>query len=233
MGRYSRIFKGGVKKLTKVPWLRQVVLPIWKCYHSLQTKDCFSRSAKIYNCGYGNFRKYIMGKSNSVIIGKNTSLNNPLIRIVGYNNQLIIGDSCTIGARCEFWLEGNNVTITIGDNTSFTNDVEVNAQEDNSSISIGKDCMLSNHIIIRTSDSHPIYDVDSNNRINPAKPVVIGNHVWIAPHSTIMKGSIIGDGSIIGSNTIVTKEIPVNSLAVGMPAKVVKQKIKWTKEKIF
>ena len=166
-------------------------------------------------------------------IGKNTSIKKPLVRIIGHNNQLIIGENCTIGPNCEFWLEGDNVSIIVGSNTSFTNDVEVNAQEDCSTITIGEDCMFSNHIIIRTSDSHPIYDLEYGVRINSSKNVTIGNHVWIAPHSNVMKGAIIMDGSIIGSNTIVTKEIPANSLAVGMPAKVVKQNIRWTKEKIF
>lgn len=114
----------------------------------------------------------------------------------------------------------------------MTQIVHINVQEDNMSIELGKDCMLSNNIIIRSSDSHPIYDIESGKRINSAKPVQIGNHVWIAPKTTIAKGSVIGDGSIIGSNTLVTKEIPANSLAVGMPARVVKTNVKWTRERI-
>lgn len=93
--------------------------------------------------------------------------------------------------------------------------------------------MFSNHIIVRTSDSHPIYDMATGNRINPAKDIYIGDHVWIAPDTKIMKGAVIGNGSIIGSNSMVSKEIPANSLAVGMPAKVVKQDIKWTREDII
>lgn len=70
-------------------------------------------------------------------------------------------------------------------------------------------------------------------RINQAKDVIIGEEVWIAPQSIIMKGAKIGDGSIIGSRSFVTKEIPANCLAVGAPAKVVKENIKWTREKLF
>ena len=219
--------------IIKLSCIWRVLRPLSRLIFTIKTRDILSHKAKIENKGYGSIRKYILGRNNSVFVGEGTSMSSPLIRIVGTGNKLIIGQQCKIGPGCEFWLEGNNVTITIGKNTSFTNDVEVNAQEDGSSISIGEDCMISNHIIIRTSDSHPIFDIDSGKRINLAKSVSIGSHVWIAPHSTIMKGTSIMDGAIIGSNTIVTKDVPSNSLAVGMPARVVKHNIKWTKEQIF
>ena len=115
----------------------------------------------------------------------------------------------------------------------FTNDVHVNAQEDNMSIEIGEDCMFSNHIIIRTSDSHAIYSTDTNYRINHAKPIKIGKHVWVAPGSEIMKGVTIGDGCIVGSQTMVTKDVPANSLVVGRPAKIVRNNIRWTREDVI
>ena len=60
-----------------------------------------------------------------------------------------------------------------------------------------------------------------------ARDVNIGKHVWIAPNSRIMKGVTIDDGAIVGSNTLVTKNIPSNCLAVGMPARIVKENIFW------
>lgn len=101
------------------------------------------------------------------------------------------------------------------------------------SIEIGEDCMFSNHIIIRTSDSHAIYSNETNKRINPAKPIRIGNHVWIAPGSEVMKGVVVGDGCIIGSQTMVTKDVPANCLVVGRPARVVKANIRWTREDVI
>lgn len=92
------------------------------------------------------------------------------------------------------------------------------------SIVVGMDCMFSNNIIVRTSDSHPIYSMVDGKRINPASNVTIGNHVWVAPNVKVMKGVDIGSGTIIGSDTIVTKPIPEDVLAVGHPARVVKEK---------
>lgn len=111
--------------------------------------------------------------------------------------------------------------------------VHINAQEENTCIIIGNDCMFSNHIIVRTSDAHPIYDLNSNKRINLPQSILIGDHVWVAPDSKIMKGAEVGNGSIIGSNTLVTKPIPQNSLAVGIPAKVIKENVKWTREDVL
>lgn len=59
-----------------------------------------------------------------------------------------------------------------------------------------------------------------------ARSIFIGEHVWICPHSTIMKGVNIGKGCIIGSNSIVTKNIDKESLALGMPARVLKR-VRW------
>lgn len=93
--------------------------------------------------------------------------------------------------------------------------------------------MFSNTISVRTSDSHPIYDLHNEKRINPPQSVYIDDHVWIAPNSKIMKGVHIESGAIIGSDTLVTKDVSANSLAVGLPAKIVKENVKWTRDQLF
>ena len=167
------------------------------------------------------------------MIGNDTFLKDTIFRIRGNDNQIIIDENCIIGPKCSFWIEGQNSKIYIGKQSTFTHTVHFCAQENNVSINVGVDCMFSNNISVRTSDSHPIYNMDNEKRINDAKNVVIDNHVWIAPNVKVMKGVNIGQGTIIGSDTIVTKSIPGNVLAVGHPAKVVKEKIKWTREKLF
>ncbi|MFT6843459.1 MAG: acetyltransferase-like isoleucine patch superfamily enzyme [Psychroserpens sp.] len=52
----------------------------------------------------------------------------------------------------------------------------------------------------------------------------IGNDVWIGHRSIIMAGVSIGDGSIIGAGSIVTKDVPPCSIAVGIPAKIIKKR---------
>ena len=160
-------------------------------------------------------------------------MNKPLFDIKGMNNKIHIGSKCRIGENCSFCIEGNNNVIEIGNGCSFNCRIHINVQEENVGLFMGDDCMLSNNIIIRTSDSHPIYDNKTHERINPAKPVHIGSHVWIAPDSKIFKGAKIGNNSIVGSNSLVTNEVPESSLVVGMPAKIVKSQISWSREKII
>ena len=205
---------------------------LWKIY--LLIRGLRKRgSLKITNNGMIRIKKTIRGNDNQLIVGKGTILNGTVIHMIGNNNKIVFGSNVNIGKECSFWTEGNNITITIGNDTTFNSKVHVNAQENNTSITIGNDCMFSNSIIIRTSDSHPIYDITSGERINSAKNVLIEDHVWIAPNSKVMKGVVIGSGSIIGSDTMVTKDVPSNTLAVGHPAKVVKKGIKWTKEDVI
>ena len=213
------------KRISFLRWL-------YKLFNTFLNKDLLSLRAKVENLGYGSYRKMIIGSSNKIIIGYNTSMSDTLFHIVGHNNTIRIGDNCIIGVGCSFWMEGDNIIVDIGDRCTFTRQVHLNAQETSRRIIIGENCMFSNHITVRTSDSHPIYSIHDNERINPAKDVIIGSNVWIAPDSKIMKGAVIGDNCIIGSNTIVNKGIPPYCLAVGMPAKIVKEGVYWTRENI-
>ena len=177
------------------------------------------------------FKKPIIGNNNVVDI-KSSIIRDSSIRIRGNDNKLLVEDGCNIGKGCSFWLEGNNNTIIIGRNTTMTFKCHFNAQEHNTTIIVGEDCMFSNTIIVRTSDSHPIFNSEGV-RINPAKDVIIDKHVWIAPSSVIMKGAILGDGCIVGSHSMVNKSIPNSCLAVGMPAKVVKEAVSRTRDDVF
>lgn len=184
--------------------------------------------------GKGRLIKDIIGENNIVHVMRGTITDHLRIRIRGNNNHLTIHEDCIFGRDCSIWMEGNDIDIEIGAGSTFTRNCHVNAQESFSFIKIGKDCMFSNNIIVRTSDSHPIYDITTNERINYPKPVVIGNHVWIAPNTKIMKGAIISDESIVGSDTTVSSCFnEKNVLIVGRPAKIVKTNVKWTRESLF
>lgn len=69
------------------------------------------------------------------------------------------------------------------------------------------------------------HSVEANLRrcgMNYSKPVKVGNNVWIGGHVTVLAGVTIGDNSVIGAGSLVTKDIPANSLALGVPCRVVK-----------
>jgi acetyltransferase-like isoleucine patch superfamily enzyme len=78
--------------------------------------------------------------------------------------------------------------------------------------------------------------ISSNHKTNnlrqhkKGKPITIGNNVWIGTNSTVLPEVSIGDNVIIGANSLVNKDIPSNSVAVGNPCKVIKQKEPYTED---
>jgi len=195
-------------------------------------KPISGKNNVITNKGVFHKVKYdIVGNGNHIVIAKGVVLSNLLIFIRGDNHKLIIEENCLFKSGC-IWFEDDNCQITIGQNTSIES-ANLAAIEPNSKISIGEDCMLSNYVEFRTGDSHSIIDNTTKKRINFAKDIVVGNHVWIGAHSKILKGSNIGNNSIIGMSSLVTKSIPKHSLAVGIPAKVIKINIDWYRDRVY
>ncbi len=92
-----------------------------------------------------------------------------------------------------------------------------------SRIIIGKGCAIARDVIIRDYDAHTIEEVG----FEIAKPISIGNHVWIGNRAMILKGVTIGDGAIIAAGSIVTKNVPSYCVVAGIPAKVVREKVFW------
>lgn len=148
-----------------------------------------------------------------------------IFRFTGKNNVVKIGKNCML-RNVTFWIEDDNNEIIIGDGVTMESNIQLAACE-STSITIGDDCMFSHDIFVRTTDSHPIYDLDGK-RINLAKSVVIGNHVWVGMQTLILKGSKVADGSVIGARSLVNKNLySPNTIYVGGPIKTVKDGIIW------
>lgn len=172
----------------------------------------------------------ICGDDNRIRVEKGVQLTNLTINIKGSGNRFVIGENCFIGGWY-FSFEDDNGTLTIGKNTSILG-AHIVISEPNSKVCIGEDCLMSFDIDIRSGDSHSIIDIHTNKRINPAQHISIGNHVWISAHAQILKGASIGKGSVIGAGAVVTRDIPDHSIAVGVPAHVVRTGVTWLREKI-
>ena len=94
---------------------------------------------------------------------------------------------------------------------------------------IGKDFGCAWNVFITDCDWHYI---EYDGKPNPMQSdVIIGDHVWICPDCSILKGTVIKDDSIIGTKSLLSgKTYPANSLIAGIPAKVVESKVKWTRD---
>ena len=93
---------------------------------------------------------------------------------------------------------------------------------DEALVTFGDDCFVGPNVSIYTA-CHSTNPVERNTRQEWAKPVTIGNNVWIGGSVTILAGVTIGDNCTIGAGSVVTRDIPANSVAIGNPARVVKQ----------
>lgn len=196
----------------------------------------------IYNVRYRNYgfrcegvlmncQLNIQGAGHKIHIGKGCVLRNTRIEIAGENHTFVIGENTKFYDSGRIRMGDSHGVISIGRNLAVS-DIFLTTADVNNKITIGDDCLISAKVIVRGSDGHSIIDDSTGRRINPAKDVTIGDRVWIGYGVTILKGSVIGDDSVIGTNALVSGNIPAHSVAVGFPAKVIKENISWKEERI-
>lgn len=89
-------------------------------------------------------------------------------------------------------------------------------------VTIGDDVLIGPNVGIYTA-GHPIDAKQRAEGWELAKPITIGNRVWIGGGSILNPGVRIGDNSIIGSGSVVTKDIPPSVIAVGNPCRVLRE----------
>jgi acetyltransferase-like isoleucine patch superfamily enzyme len=139
------------------------------------------------------------------------------------------GGRCTIGAESRYKGSiriGLGSKVEIGTKLTVTGACYITTAE-RATVVIGDDCMFASHNEIRADDAHPIFDLHTGARINRSRSIRVGNHVWLATEVVLLGGSSIGDGSVIGYRSLVKSAIPENSIAAGLPARVVRRDIVW------
>ena len=86
---------------------------------------------------------------------------------------------------------------------------------------IGKNVLFGPNVQIYTA-THPLNAKERITELELAKPIVIGDNVWIAGGAIVCPGVKIGNNTTIGSGSVVTKDIPDNTVAAGNPCKVIR-----------
>ena len=160
------------------------------------------------------------GANNVLYCEGNVKLDDAKFTFNGDNSIVYL--SSTLNAKYSFNLMiYNDSTFFIGRECSLSSPININIQE-NQNVIIGSEVTISSGVHIRTADIYPIYENDSKERINYAKSVYIGDHVWLGHLAYISKGSQIGSGAIVGNNAFVHdhSRIYSNVLVTGNPAKI-------------
>ena len=110
-----------------------------------------------------------------------------------------------------------------GKNIKIGKNVFINACcrfQDQGGIEIGDGSLIGHNTTIATLNHD--FNLSKRQNLTP-NPVKIGKNVWIGSDCTILPGVEIGDGAIIGAGSVVTKSVPKNTIAVGNPARVIKE----------
>ncbi|MEV5336304.1 sugar O-acetyltransferase [Streptomyces werraensis] len=92
---------------------------------------------------------------------------------------------------------------------------------DVAAITIGEDCQIGPNVQLLTP-THPVEPQPRRDKLEAARPITIGDNVWIGGGAIVCPGVTIGDNSVIGAGAVVTKDIPANVVAVGNPARPVR-----------
>lgn len=112
--------------------------------------------------------------------------------------RIQLGSDTRIGERCYLWAGDATGRISIGNHVSLAPEVFITASD------------------YRFVAGKPFRDQEKKER-----DVTIGNDVWLGARVVVTAGVTIGDGCIVGAGAVVTRDLPPNSIAVGMPARVV------------
>ena len=128
----------------------------------------------------------------NVQIGEHSILQDNIYIRAGVNGRVILGKGCMVNSFCRFFGHGG---IEIGEHTQ-----------------IGPGVTL-------TTTGHNYLENDMSEEF--AK-ITLGKRVWLGANVTILPGVTIGDNTVIGAGSVVTKNLPSDCVAVGVPARVVK-----------
>lgn len=184
-------------------------LMIYKYYWFIASFKFWINDVKYKNLRQANGPILINAHKNSqIIIGCNFRFNS-----LGSSNPVGLNRVCQISTMNE------NAKIIIGENVGISGTV-ISAFE---GVQIGNNVLCGGNVTIMDSDWHSINPLFRNDkRYIDSSKIIIEDNVWLGYNTIICKGVRIGENSVIGAGSIVTKDIPANKIATGVPCKVIR-----------
>ena len=143
---------------------------------------------------------------------------------IGSNSELMIGPSARVhfGHSVEFMRDCTlhfQGKVNIGNKVYFNRGCHIISLE---ALTIGDYSIFGEKVSIHDEN----HDIEDNAPLPDSRmitaPVIIGTNVWVGAKATILQGVTIGDNAVIGANAVVTRDVPPNSIALGIPARVIR-----------
>ncbi len=136
------------------------------------------------------------------------------------NGEMIIGNRVRLTSTIATTqlAVGEDGRLEIGEGTSINYGGSIAATK---LVRIGVDCRVGTHVMMMDNDFHRL-EPDRRFERPESAPIILEDNVWLGGRVIVLRGVTIGKDSVIGMGSIVTKDIPPRSLAVGVPARVIK-----------
>lgn len=220
----------------------QSVTMSWQCFYypfNIQIKFKFGIKMSdikidekgnrvVSSSAYPKLNIVFAGENNLLILNGDFSNKKITIQFPSNNGVCIIGDKGNYSGRIRV---GYNCLVLIGNGVTCTSPCEIFTAE-GSKVVIGDDCMIASGNEIRAEDSHAIYSVETGERLNKSKDILIGEHVWIANHACVLSGTVINYGCTVAHSAVVKGKFKNNCILSGIPAKCAKRDAIWERVNI-
>ena len=214
------------KKLLKLLRILGVSVRNWKTFLSLNIFSSHVKRGKKLVARIFPHVTIELQKGSVLDLNQTLILGTPQVKGSHKETRLLLEEDATMTVKKQFAMyAGSYVRVIKGGHLilhgGFINEnVQITCGD---RIEIGKECAIGRDVIIRSYDGHTIEE----NGYKISEPIVIEDHVWVGQGAQILKGVHIGKGAIIAAGAVVTKDVPAHAVVGGVPAKIIKENVKW------
>lgn len=182
-----------------------------------KSRSAVSLFGRLLGNNYCRLRIYLSG--NNVVLGKNVTFGSKVKIRTTDGGKIVIGDNVAIDDYA--LVIASFGQIKIGSHSYIGVGTHIVALEN---ISIGDGALIAAYSVIRDMNHGLEKDKPMYQQKQTSAPVFIGDDVWLGAHVVVTAGAKIHAGSVIGANAVVSSEIPALSIAVGLPAKPIRER---------
>ena len=183
------------------------------------------------------YRGFFGAAGRGVFIGRNVTLRHP--HKIRLGDNVVIDDNCVVDAKGDgnagitigdnVYIGRNTIVyckngdIAIGKNVNISSNCEVFSSND---LSIGDDTVIGAYSYLLSGGEYDYADTDhkfsEQSGMNTRGELSVGSNCWLGARVTVLDAATVGEHCVLGAGAVVTRRVPDHSLAVGVPAKVVK-----------